>query len=58
MTAPPPLRCCLCLYVRKGVAPPADTVINGQAVCYDHMGYITGGDFSRALRLVRSQLTE
>lgn len=47
------LRCCLCLHAREGVAPEADTVINGQAVCYDHMGYVQGGLFSQALATVR-----
>lgn len=47
------LCCCLCLHVREGVASPADTIINGHAVCYDHMGYVQGGQFSAALSVAR-----
>ena len=47
------LYCCLCLHVREGVASAADTIINGQAVCYDHMGYVQGGAFSAALAIVK-----
>ena len=43
------LICCLCLFARTGAASPADTIINGQAVCIDHAGYVQGGEFSSAL---------
>lgn len=43
------LRCCLCLHARTGEALSAVTVMNGQAVCYDHMGYVQGGLFTQAL---------
>ena len=48
-----PLLCSICLYVREGRSPEADTVINGQAVCYDLMGYVVGGDHSRAIQLAK-----
>jgi len=50
------VKCSLCLYVPRstdGTADDAVTVINGQAVCYHHMGYVAGGEHSRALRLDR-----
>lgn len=47
------LFCCLCLHARAGLANEADTVINGQAVCYDHMGYVQGGQFTLALGAVK-----
>lgn len=50
------LHCSICLYVRTGVAPEAVTVINGQAVCYDHMGYVAGGGHSSALRIALNEL--
>jgi hypothetical protein len=46
------LHCCLCLHSREGVAAEAVTIMNGQAVCYDHMGYVQGGAFSAALAAV------
>jgi hypothetical protein len=46
------LYCCLCLHSRDGEAAEAETVINGQAVCYDHMGYVQGGLFSQALTTI------
>jgi len=49
------LYCCLCLHARAGTANDAVTVINGQAVCYDHMGYVQGGQFTIALGLVKEQ---
>lgn len=30
------LVCAICLYVKEGIASPADTVIGGMAVCEDH----------------------
>lgn len=47
------LQCAICLYVNEGGAPDAVTVINGQAVCYDHMGYVGGGAFAAAVRLAK-----
>lgn len=35
--------CCVCLYVREGVAEDAVTTIRGYAVCEDHLGTITAG---------------
>jgi hypothetical protein len=35
--------CCVCLYVREGIAPDAVTVINGYAVCEDHLGIVAQG---------------
>lgn len=50
------IKCALCLHLPvsdDGTADDAATVINGQAVCYHHMGYVAGGDFTRALGLWR-----
>jgi len=49
------LSCSLCLFTRTGVANEAATIINGQAVCEDHMGYVQGGSFSVALATVRKE---
>lgn len=38
------LYCAVCLYVRDGQAEEADTVIEGYAVCDDHMGYVAQGE--------------
>lgn len=38
------LYCAVCLLAREGDAYPAQTVINGQAVCADHVGYADGGE--------------
>ena len=35
--------CCVCLYVREGVAPDAVTTIAGYSICEDHLGTITAG---------------
>lgn len=43
------LKCCICLHIKEGIAEDAVTIINGQAVCYDHMGNVQGGLFSEAL---------
>lgn len=48
------LYCALCLYVREE-PEEAVTVVNGQAVCADHMGYVGGGEHATALYLVRDQ---
>lgn len=37
------LHCAVCLYIREGVAEEAITVMNGYAVCEDHMGIVRGG---------------
>jgi hypothetical protein len=37
------LKCGICLYIRTGVAEDAITVIEGYAVCEDHMGYVAQG---------------
>jgi hypothetical protein len=51
------LVCCLCLYLRTGLAPPAVTVMNGMAVCGEHAesGYLQGSEFGRTLRFMREQ---
>jgi hypothetical protein len=46
------LYCALCYFVRSD-AEEAVTVINGQAVCDDHLGYVQGGVFTQALILVK-----
>jgi hypothetical protein len=43
------LYCSLCLHAKTGLADKAETIINGHAVCYDHMGYVQGGEWSLAL---------
>lgn len=35
--------CCVCLYVRTGVANDAVTTIAGYSICEDHLGTITAG---------------
>lgn len=42
------LYCCICLHLRE-TASEAYTVMNGQAVCEDHTGYVQGGLFTAAL---------
>ena len=49
------LDCAICLFTVEGRANEADTVINGQAVCMDHAGYVQGGDFTRAIALAKSE---
>jgi hypothetical protein len=46
------LYCCFCLHLPAAESEPAITVINGQAVCYDHMGIAQGGDFSAKLGIL------
>lgn len=47
------LLCSICLYLPSleipGEVRSAYTVINGQAVCPDHVGYVAGGAHSQAL---------
>jgi hypothetical protein len=41
----PKLACCICLFaLRDEVARDAVTVIEGYAVCYNHMGYVAQGN--------------
>ena len=51
----PWLFCAICLHVGGGEAQEADTIINGQAVCLDHAGYVQGGLFTQALALARRE---
>lgn len=52
------LLCAVCLYVRKR-ARPADTVIEGYAVCDDHLGYVVQGEqFASILRAARREDTD
>jgi hypothetical protein len=37
------LKCALCLFGHETDHPEAITVINGIAVCYDHMGIVATG---------------
>jgi hypothetical protein len=46
--------CCLCMHARL-TANAATTIINGQAVCDEHAGYVQGGDFASYLSLVIAQ---
>lgn len=50
----PCLFCAICLFSAE-MAQEADTVINGQAVCLDHAGYVQGGEFTRAIALVKRE---
>jgi hypothetical protein len=59
-TPPPPppapvpqfrLYCALCLVVRPGLVGKADTVVEGIAVCHDHIRCIDSTVFSNAVRL-------
>jgi len=46
------LFCCLCLHDAReprGDPMPAETIINGQAVCIGHSGYVQGAKFTDAL---------
>jgi len=49
------LKCCLCLHHRipEDSDGNAITIINGQAVCYQHMGYVQGGQFTRVLGAIK-----
>lgn len=49
------LVCCFCIHIPGAGWQPAVTVINGQAVCADHMGIAQGGDFSVKLALLLTQ---
>lgn len=48
-------QCAICLFVvGNGEARLADTTINGQAVCLEHIGYVQGGSHAVALNLARA----
>jgi hypothetical protein len=50
-------QCAICLFVvgDSGAQPRlADTTINGQAVCLDHISYVQGGSHAVALNLARA----
>lgn len=47
------LYCCICLYIRIGVAEDAITVINGHAVCEDHLGVVSSPAVNNAIQLHR-----
>lgn len=37
------LKCCICMFTRMDQdVREADTIMNGQAVCFDHTGYVRG----------------
>jgi len=56
--APFRLCCVVCLYVREGVAPSAVTVINGYAVCDDHVTVVAGAtSWDSILIVVRREAT-
>lgn len=55
------LKCalCLCLYVRSGEAQEAVTVIEGTAVCEDHLGIVAQGlDWHAVLKAAMKQERE
>lgn len=47
--------CCICLYVRTGIAPPAITIVGGLAVCEDHMSYVTDTKLSWIIGLIHDE---
>jgi hypothetical protein len=48
--------CAVCLYIRTGVAESAITVIEGYAVCEDHLGYVAQGQrFASILETARRE---
>lgn len=49
------LLCAICIHTKLGEPNPAITIINGQAVCEPHMGYVQGGVFTRFLIAVKKQ---
>ena len=46
------LDCCFCIHLPTPDMNTARTVINGLAVCDDHMGIAQGGDFSAKLGIL------
>jgi hypothetical protein len=50
------VKCVLCLYVRSGEAEEAVTVIEGYAVCEDHLGIMAQGlDWHGVLKAAQRQ---
>jgi hypothetical protein len=50
------IRCAICFYTEiKKIAQPADTIIAGLAVCYDHMGYAQDERLSRIIIHIKEQ---
>ena len=47
---PPTICCSLCFFLDPDVKRPALTVLNGHAVCREHLGDAACGDFNAALR--------
>ncbi len=47
-------QCAICLFIIGNGARLADTTINGQAVCLDHVAYVQGGSHAVALNLARA----
>lgn len=53
------LYCAVCFYTRTGKAEEAVTVIEGYAVCEDHMGYVAQGErFAAIMRAAKSVSNE
>lgn len=54
-----PIRCCVCLNVNQGTSSrtPADTIINGYAVCDGHAEVLAHHDFNfqELIQSARSQ---
>lgn len=49
-----PMTCALCLYILDGPRTPAVTVVEGYAVCHDHLPYVAQGTrWYRLLEAVR-----
>lgn len=46
------MTCCICLFL-PGKSYNAITIIDGYAVCEDHIGYVQGGNWFSILRLAR-----
>lgn len=49
------LYCCFHEHIPGAGSVLAHTIINGQAVCYDHMGIAQGGDFTSKLAILLKQ---
>jgi len=49
------LACALCLYIPNNVVNDAVTVINGVAVCDDHLGIPHNTEFSQMIRAARGE---
>lgn len=52
------LFCVLCLHVSEGLASEAETIIDGNASCYQHMGYLAGVRLSVAIATYRRAVAE